>query len=331
MKRIGPELKLPKLPKLGASQRKAPTWLADVYYDLRERRLLPLVALVVVAIAAVPFLLGGSEEPAPSPTAVESAEEAIDSDAAAGRTLTVVEARPGLRDYRKRLRGRTPHDPFKQKYTSVPATSQLQSTSAVSSTPVAGGEEDTTEVSVTEEEGSVTVEVDEPDSSGGGGSTGGGSGSTGGDGGSTKTRNQSEADPDGIEFFAYRPDVRFGVAGSEDLKEYSNLPLTSLLPKKDPVVIFLGVTEDGSRAVLDVSPEVVIVKGEGRCIGGRQSCGLLFMRAGDAVTLLTEMPGRSFRLAIDAIDFVKVDPTSSAQGSVAGKPAAPGFSQNFSK
>ena len=328
MKRIGPELKLPKLPKLGASQRKAPTWLADVYYDLRERRLLPLVALVLVAIFAVPFLLGGSEEPVPPPTAVESAEEAVDLDAAAGRTLTVVEAKPGLRDYRKRLRGRTPHDPFRQKYTSIPATSQLQSTSAVSSAPVAG-EEDTTEVSVTEEEGSVTVEVDDPGPTDSGGSTGGGDPKGGG--GSTGPRDRPAADTDGIEFFAYRPDVRFGVAGSEPLKEYSNLPLTSLLPKKDPVVIFLGVTEDGSRAVLDVSSEVVIVKGEGRCIGGRQSCGLLFMRAGDAVTLLTEMPGRSFRLAIDAIEFVKVDPTSSAQGSAAGEPGPPGFSQNFSK
>ena len=43
---------------------KTPDFLSDLYYDLRDRRLLPVVALVIVAIAAVPFLLGGdSEEP----------------------------------------------------------------------------------------------------------------------------------------------------------------------------------------------------------------------------------------------------------------------------
>ena len=36
-----------------------PPFLVDLYYDLRDRRLLPLLALVLVAIVAVPFLLGG--------------------------------------------------------------------------------------------------------------------------------------------------------------------------------------------------------------------------------------------------------------------------------
>ena len=43
---------------------KVPPFLIDLYYDLRDRRLLPLVALVVVAIVAVPFLLGGGSEEA---------------------------------------------------------------------------------------------------------------------------------------------------------------------------------------------------------------------------------------------------------------------------
>ena len=37
--------------------------VTDLYYDLRERRLLPLVALVLVAIVAVPFLLSSGSEP----------------------------------------------------------------------------------------------------------------------------------------------------------------------------------------------------------------------------------------------------------------------------
>ena len=53
MKRLkaGPELKMPDL--------KVPDFLVDLYWDLRDRRLLPLVGLAIVAIVAVPFLLGG--------------------------------------------------------------------------------------------------------------------------------------------------------------------------------------------------------------------------------------------------------------------------------
>ncbi len=51
-------MKRPKGPELKMPEPKAPAFLADLYYDLRDRRLLPLLALVVVAIAATPFLLG---------------------------------------------------------------------------------------------------------------------------------------------------------------------------------------------------------------------------------------------------------------------------------
>ena len=112
MKRLkkGPELKMPEL--------KVPPFLVDLYWDLRDRRLLPLVALVVVAIVAVPFLLGGgSEELAPPAFCGHRDVAAPTREAAEAASLTVVQAKPGLRDYRKRLAGRKPTDPFKQRYT----------------------------------------------------------------------------------------------------------------------------------------------------------------------------------------------------------------------
>ncbi|MGC1850889.1 MAG: hypothetical protein WA687_00455, partial [Solirubrobacterales bacterium] len=101
-----PELKVPeKLAEL-----KPPDFLANLFYDLRDRRLLPLIALVVVAIAAVPLLLGNEAEPVPLPQPPAGGGEATARSADA--SLVVVEANPGLRDYRKRLEGRTPTDPF---------------------------------------------------------------------------------------------------------------------------------------------------------------------------------------------------------------------------
>ncbi|HEX8690792.1 MAG TPA: hypothetical protein VF729_11170, partial [Solirubrobacterales bacterium] len=296
MKRLkGPELKMPDL--------KAPRFLADVYYDLRDRRLLPVVALVLVATAAVPFLLGDSEE-APPPMAVEEAAEAARLEIEDEPGLTVVEAKPGLRDYRKRLRKRTPTDPFKQRYTGLPNDIQLESSEVgtVSETDVSSSSGET---SVTEVDGSVTEVETVPPSGPSSGAGGGGSGAKG-------------AGSDDLRLFGFRPDVRFGVAGSQDLELHEDLPLGSLLPKKKPLLVFIGVSENGERTAFDVSPEVTLVRGNGACIGGMQSCRLLFLREGEAVDLLTEEAGRTFRLKVESIDFVEVDVPKQASASGTG-------------
>lgn len=320
MKRLGPELKMPDLK--GLKDLDAPAWLADLYFDLRERRLLPLIALVVVAIAAVPFLLGGSEEELPPPVADEIAAE----EAATGlepATLTVVEATPGLRDYKKRLKRRSPADPFKQKYTSVPQKAQLKSVG-----PTGGGAKKP--VSVTDTTG---------DSGGGSGSppsssppsTGGSP--SGGDGGSGGKTGSGELDPSkpGLRFYAFRPDIRFGIAGSGKLNTYKTVPAGKVLPKRHPVIVFVGVSEDGRRAGFDVSPEVALVRGDGRCIGGNQSCSLLFLKAGEAATLLTGKPNRSFRLNVTGIEFVQVKRPKPAGKSNRQERIGFGFAQSFSK
>jgi hypothetical protein len=307
MKLKGPELKKPdiKMPEL-----KAPAFLADLYYDLRDRRLLPLIALVVVAIVAVPILRGGvSEEPAVATGNAATPE----AGGAKTSSLTVVEATPGLRDYRKRLRGRAASDPFEQQYTG----------------PTSGGSSSGNGATSTSEPpaDSGAVSVGGEESGEAGAAPGGSSPSGGGSSGS------AEVDPDdpGLRFYAFRPDVRFGVAGSDKLSLYRNLPLGETLPKQKPVVVFLGVSEDGKRAAFDVSGEVAVVRGPGRCVGGNQSCSLLILHAGQAVDILTGAPGRTFRLDLVRIDFVEVDPPQTAHSSAAAQRWAFGFFQNFSK
>jgi len=323
MKRLGPELKMPDV--------KVPPFLADVYYDLRERRLLPLVALVVVAIAAVPFLLGSSEEPLPPDTTAESAAEAAEQEIADDSTLTVVEAHPGLRDYRERLRGRIPTDPFKQRYTGVPQAAQLTSEDVSSVTDLSSGSSGTP---VTEGEESVT-EDDAPAPSPATGSPGGTPPGPGkGERGSGKGNPPESLE--GKRLFGFRPNVRFGVAGSGDLSLHRELPLGSLLPEKNAVVLFVGVTQNGERALFSVAPEVT-VRGDGGCVGGAENCHFLSMRAGDAVDLLTGSTGRSFRLNVVSIDFVELDlpPKSKrASGSSATQPSrgwAFDLAQSFTK
>jgi hypothetical protein len=282
MRRIGPELKVPDLKGV-----KPPDFLADVYYDLRDRRLLPLLALVVVAIAAVPFLLGEDVDQPLPPVATQGNGET--AEAAGSSTLAVVEATPGLRDPKKRLKGRTPTDPFIQRFQGLPEGARLEVTETTSST--AGGGE----VSAPSG-GSLEVEVEDGGGGGGGGATP-----------SPGSGRPTSPDDDGLNFYAFRPDIRFGAAGSGDLTRYTKLDLGQLLPEKTPVIAFMGVSEDGKRVAFDVSREVAQVRGPGRCIGGPQNCGLLILKAGQALDLLTGRPNRDFRLAVDKIRFVEVE------------------------
>lgn len=303
-----PELKRPSLPsgaRKGPNLR-VPTFLADLYYDLRDRRLLPVVALVVVAIAAVPFLLGDEAEPLPPPSATSGGEISPESGEA---SFTVVEANPGLRDYRKRLKGRTPTDPFAK---SAPASSgggggegdagaEGQASSAVSDgsgSPSSSSPSESPSSSPPAAAGGG--EAEKPSSPASPPSSGGGS--------------SSPDDLDGRSLFGFRPDVRFGVAGSGKLSLHEELPLGSLLPKQNAVVLFVGVTQNGERALFSVGPDVV-VRGDGGCVGGDENCRFLSMRAGDAVDLLTPS-GKSFRLKVESIEFVELEvPPKSEQAS----------------
>ena len=272
----GPDLKMPDL--------KVPQFAADVYYDLRDRRLLPLVALVVIAIAAVPFLLGGDAEVEPSPVNEPGGPSAATTET----RLTVVPDTPGLRDYRKRLQARTRTDPFKQRYTGLPEEAQLKS---VEVTPSGGSV------------GSSSVES-VPDA----GSNGAATGATPpvpSPGGSAGAGSDDDDLKDG-HLYGFRPDLRFGMAGSGQLKLYRELPLGSLLPETKPVLLFVGVTQNGKRALFSVVSEVIQVRGDGDCVGGSSNCQILSMQAGQAVTLVTAQPGRSFRLKLEQIEFVEL-------------------------
>jgi hypothetical protein len=263
MKRLGPELKKPDV--------KAPAFLEDIYYDLRERRLLPLVALFVVAIAAVPFLLGESEEAVapPPPSGLSSrAQQAVDSS-----SLKVVEATPGLRDYKKRLAHREPRDPFHQRFTSsVTKNAQLNEPSTVTTTSGSGE---------------------------GGGGTSGSSGYSPPPSSTPVTTPSSSGRHGELTLFAYAINVRITKQGgakasgkkAKPIVKERVLPQTPLPGEKAPVVTFMGParTKDNKatgRALLLVSNEVKSVFGETRCVTGEEVCQLIEVEPGFPVTFV---------------------------------------------
>jgi hypothetical protein len=274
MKRLkkGPELKMPEL--------KVPGFLTDLYLDLVDRRLLPLVVLVLVAIVAVPFLLGEGAEEEPPPASEEPIARASGAPSSEAARLTVVQANPGLRDYRKRLAAREPTDPFKQRYTGpVRGGNQLNGESATTSSEAAvpGG---TTATSTTTTAPSTTVAPESP-ADDGGAPTGG---APSGDG----------SEP-GLQLFTFAIDVKImrttsSADGSKKESEPTTkegvVPPAALPGNKTQVVTYMGISPKTSNPLLLVSDDVTAIFGEAKCLSGSESCQLLEVELGLPTTFV---------------------------------------------
>lgn len=307
MKRLkGPELKLP--------EPKAPDFLADLYYDLRDRRLLPLFALVLVAIVATPFLLGQKSETTLPPSAV-SAIAALKETSAPTSALTVVEAKPGLREYKKRLRGRTPTDPFRAQgggssskgEGGASATSSMSSTTSTSTTtstsPTTGSGAGTTESSSPTGAGHASPSPSPPSSGGGGEHSSGGAQPGGGTGGKPHailytfaidlqivhtTGSKAEGDKKTSE-----PEVRKRL-----------LPTTVLPGQKKQVVTYMGLSPKTRKPLFLVSTDVKGVFGEGKCVAGTGSCQLIELEPGFPETFEYGEGGERYKLKVTKVELV---------------------------
>ncbi|HET7053219.1 MAG TPA: hypothetical protein VFI09_04790 [Solirubrobacterales bacterium] len=309
----GPELKMPEL--------KAPVFLADLYYDLRDRRLLPLVGLVVVAIGATPFLLGQNSE-TELPPAAAGAIAALRETNGKTSTLTVVEAEPGLRDYRKRLRGRKPTDPFRQLGGSKSGSGG--STASSSESPTSSSSTTTTTESSSTTSGSSgaspspsesTPPPSPPGHSGSapphsppakeGGSKSGGEPSAG-SGGSAKHPHAT--------LYSFGVDVTI-VHSSGSKAEHNKkknepetrkrvLPTTSLPGKKEQVVTYMGLSPKTRKPLFLVSTEVTGVFGEGKCVAGTSSCQLIELEPGFPEVFEYGEEGDRYSIKVTHVEFV---------------------------
>lgn len=273
MKRIGPEL---KMPKLKGGEMRVPPFVSDLYLDLRDRRLLPLVALILVAIVATPILLaGGTEEPEPvvPPSAVAG------GSAPASQSLTVVKAEPGLRNYKKRFAHRTPTNPFKQRFTGPQGLKQAQLNPAPAPST---GEPGSADNGI----GSESETTATTPGGGGGGSTGG----TGTGGGSSDNEIPSGAILYTLEVTVQITRIETKPDGTVDKKGptvYKDVQAPAPLPgEKTPVITYLGMGSKNHEPLFLVSNEVTAIFGEADCISGAGTCQLMALEEGFPVTFV---------------------------------------------
>lgn len=293
MRKPNLKIKLPDVSNLGIrkpslkSQRlsmpkpnpKAPKFAADLYADLRDRRLLPLIVLLLVAIVAVPILLagGGSEDETPPPIATPSAVPTPAS-------FTVVPAQPGLRNYRERLGYRQARNPFRQA-ASESAASASGSGGETSGTAGEGGASST-------ETGSE------------------GSSEEAGSGGSETTHTNVVIQKQVI---GYSIDTKAGFLGSVSVHK-GITPMTQLPSKKNPVVVYVGPSKDKKKALFLMAENVTAFYGKGTCaLKQATSCQILALKPGFSATFAYGFGHARYKLYLKQIvavaDTREVDAT----------------------
>ena len=114
-------------------------FFGDVVYDLRNRGLLPLAVLLIVAMVAAPILIlrssGGEGAPPPTELAAKSA-----ADLAPENQAAVLAYDPGVRNYRERLDDAVSKNPFKQQFSApVVAAGDAAADSGASAASGGGG------------------------------------------------------------------------------------------------------------------------------------------------------------------------------------------------
>lgn len=253
---------------------KVQKFFGDVVYDLRNRRLLPVVILLVVAMVAVPALIsrGSSGSSAPLQPTAGAGDVAPETENA-----VVSYAPPGIRSYKKRLARMSPKDPFRQQFAqSAAKASQLDSTVVPPTAPGGGGS------------GSA--------SPGGDSTVNGGSGSPSGK--KKKKKKSSKTS------YSYSVTVMAGEASST-LTPFKNVAsLTPLPSQTSPAVIYYGLSSDNRTALFLVSNKVDTLSGPGACVPAPDDCALLALAAGQSEDLHYTQDGKTYRVVVSEIKRV---------------------------
>ena len=265
-------------------------FLSQVFNDLRARRLLPVAALLVAGLVAVPIVLSkkADETPAPAPEAATSQSQS--NQPKGPDELAQVKLEEGSDGNGSSLSAFDASDPFAPPQTVLKAArNQAQGDAGL----------------IAPEGGTLPPGADTGTGTGGdtgtgtpeGGGEDGGGGGGGGGGGKTSE-------------FTYVLDVTFTSNGHK--RRFENLKKLDMLPNQAaPLLIFMGVSDKAGNAVFLVD-STLSAAGEGKCKPSHDDCAFLYLGAG-AEEEFTNDDGDSYRLIINEIKKVKVgDQTGTA-------------------
>jgi hypothetical protein len=270
-------------------------FLSSLKADLLDRRLLPFVALVVLAlVGAVAYLvLGGSSSSTQPPAAISAAPVAKGiavSASAANPDQAPAETTSGAHVQR--------HGIARNPFTPLPGAAKPASSSAATTTKPAA---------------STTP--------GGSSTTTGGSGGSSSKGETLPTVPAKPAKPRIV--IRYHVTAQFGVvpappadgtpAPAPQLKTYENLTVDQPIPAKDnPQLVFLGVLlRTGKDAVFGLTGEAIL-HGNAKCLPSATHCQAIQLSPGQSETLESfEANGNPVTYELKIVKIVKSASTAS--------------------
>jgi hypothetical protein len=222
------------------------SFVRNLVSDLIEKKLWPLAVVLLVALVAVPVMLGGGGDNAASTAPVAQAPTATAAtNPAAGTKVSLDETAAGRRNRAGKVR-----NPFAQQHAPSSAAATATATTITKST---GGASSGTAGTGT----TTTPAATTPPPSGGG--------------------TPSIPKPDPLD--SYRVTLRFGKAGKQ--KTLRDIARFSPLPSGDsPFFIYLGVLDDLETAVFMISSDATAT-GDGTCRPRKTDCQTIEMKAGD--------------------------------------------------
>jgi hypothetical protein len=232
-------------------------FLVSVKADLLDRRLLPIVALVVLAlVGAIAYTVLGGSSPAATPTAAVSTGPAASAGLAVSQSTSeqaVAETTGGVSQQR-RGSARNPFTPLPEP---KPKTQAASSSSSSSSTTSSSS------------------------------SAGSGSQSSGGSSPTTPAKPSAPAKPKTV----YHVSVQFGelpagvTPAEAQLKEFGDVKLLTPLPSAElALVVFRGVTAGGKSATFTIVGEEIL-HGEANCLPSASQCEAIDLKAGQSEQL----------------------------------------------
>jgi hypothetical protein len=234
------------------------SFVTDTWRQLVRRRLWPVALLLLAALAAVPFLLAKSPEPAVVPAApAGGAGKTTLAKDTGDPIVSVADAAGAEGSARRRVLGAS-KDPFepapakKVKKSSTP-TGEASATPQATSTPAASG-------------GSPAPE----------GSSAPSSGTTAPVG----TTTPAAPAPKKKTYPLYTLTVRFGDSSSTALPRQKVTRLDALPDSDDPLLVYLGV-KDGGKAAVFMLDSSVTPQGDGECDPSPANCETLVLRKGE--------------------------------------------------
>jgi hypothetical protein len=263
-------------------------FLLDLWHDLKEKRLWPVAVVLLAALVAVPVLLAkpAAKSSAPAPVANAAGPKPDVLKQLAKVKLGNDEVGDG-----STLGAFNPSNPFNPPKGAIKKVAGPGTATAGATPTTPGG---------TGDNGSAVTP--------GGGTTGDvptglpGGGDTGGGGPTTTTA-----------VYKYVVDLTFKANGHT--RHIKGMEKLDMLPNQSsPLLIFLGVTPQGSNAVFLVD-STLEAAGEGKCKPSEAECAFAYIGAGSQY-IFTKDNGDSYTVRIDEIRKVKVG--QAASGAKAG-------------